>query len=137
MRLDDADLDDGNLGSLWSRVKGAGKAVGRGAAKGTKFAVKTNIKGFILLNKLALKGFCKLPGPAKTAAVGAALTASTGGAGAAAAPVVSDAAADALCKAMRTGKQSDMDAAQRALEGDGVGFKRSWWQEILHALGLD
>jgi hypothetical protein len=116
--------------------KGLAKKLGRGIKKGGKFTVKMHVRAFLALNKAALKGFCLLPGPAKTAAISAALTASTGGAGGAAAPVVSGPAADAICRAMRSGKAADMSAAQKALERDGVAFEPSIWDQILDALGL-
>jgi hypothetical protein len=147
-------IEGGNQGGLegWTspfkaigrKVAAGGRGVGRGikkggklAYKGGKFAVKTNLRAWLLVNKLALKGLCAMPGPVRAAAVGAAITAGTGGAGGVAAPMVSEAAADAICKAMRSGKKSDQDAAQRALDQDGIAFaKPSIWDEILSALGI-
>lgn len=115
----------------------AGKYVGKKGYKYAKKGVKLNFKAFMLLQKAALKGMCMMPGPARAAAISAAVTASTSGGGAAAAPIAVQ-TANAVCKAMRTGKKEDMDAAQAMVEADtGVKFEeKSLWDRILEWLGL-
>lgn len=132
-------------------AKGVASGVSKGAGvayRAGRWGVKMHLKAFILLNKAALQGYCSLPGPARAAALGAALTAGTGGGGAAAAPVVSGPAADAICAAMRSGSQADYDRAQQLLAQQGnIDFapsptmvryapKKTWWDELLELVGL-
>ena len=120
------------------KTVGLGKKTGKLAYKGGKFAVKLHVKAFLKLNKFALKGMCALPGPLRAAAVGAAITAASGGAGGAAAPMVSQVAADAICRAMQSGKKADADKAEGLMQKDGIAFaKPTIWQEILGALGIE
>jgi len=115
-------------------VKRGAKTVARGVKKGGKLTFRQ----FLKVSKLALKGMCALPGPARQAAIAAALTAATGGAGVAASSV-SNEAANAVCKAMKPGaKAADVAQAQRAVsESTGVPFAEdSWWDQLMRWLGL-